>query len=165
MNNGLLADKGRLEITFPDQVAITASAPCLAYEETTTILLSCEASGTGETPQRVTVTHSFTSKDSRGESIIVKLQNSVRNPPSTMQSNPFFLQTTLYDDAQGKYFLVDVLNEDNITVTANAPNSFHAITITRSEEEVSSLTDLQFCITPSNPVPASSKLTIAYPED
>lgn len=75
------------------------------------------------------------------------------------------LESALYDAAEGTYFLVDEEASEEIRVTANAPNTFHAITITRSEEEVSTETTLDVCLTPSNFVEANSKLTIVYPED
>lgn len=50
-------------------------------------------------------------------------------------------------------------------MAANKANKFAKITVTRSEAEVSSFTDLRFCLTMSNPVPEKSLLTILYPKD
>ena len=69
------------------------------------------------------------------------------------------------DENSGTYYLVETLQSTEIIVTANKPHTFSQITITRSEEEVSTSTDLTVCITPSNPVPSNSKLTIVYPID
>lgn len=40
-----------------------------------------------------------------------------------------------------------------------------AVTVQRAVAEVSIETDLRICVTPSNPVPANSLLTISYPSD
>ena len=93
---------------------------------------------------------------------MVRLQNSVKNPPSTRPSDTLQIQSELLDLASGNYYLVDQL-QGEILVTANKANTFQHVSITRSEDEVSIETDLQICITPTNPVPSNSKLTIVYP--
>ena len=72
------------------------------------------------------------------------------------------MRTELLDPVSNSYYFVDTNNQD-VTVAANKPNQFERVTVTRSEEEVSSFTDLSICITTSNLVPANSKLTINYP--
>ena len=101
------------------------------------------------------MTHGDSAEDYFGEAIIVRLTNTVRNPPSTKPSESFKVFTELKNGVSGAYYLVDKL-VDKVTVIANTPNKFDQVKITRSEEEVSSLTNLEVCITSSNPVPAKS---------
>ena len=92
LNNGLIADKSRLSITFPEQVSIDSTESetpeCIAYEEASKDLLDCSVLADQE-PQVVIVSHTEVGRDYMGESIMVKLQNAVRNPPSTQRSDSF----------------------------------------------------------------------------
>ena len=74
------------------------------------------------------------------------------------------MHSELLDLESGIYYPVDLL-ENEIVVTPNKANTFESISITRTVSEVSIETDLKVCITPNNPVPANSKLTITYPDD
>lgn len=60
-------------------------------------LLDCEVQADQE-PQTVIVTHENSDKNLLGESIMIKLQNSVINPPSTQASDPFLIETELLDE-------------------------------------------------------------------
>ena len=45
LNNGLLADRGRLTVSFPEQVVILPlTEACLAYDEVNSVLLDCRVS-------------------------------------------------------------------------------------------------------------------------
>ena len=58
LNNGLLADRGRLTVSFPEQVVILPSTEaCLAYNELNSVLLDCRVSP-DTVPQQVRITHS-----------------------------------------------------------------------------------------------------------
>ena len=53
------------------------------------------------------VTHENLDKDFLGESIMIKLQNSVINPPSTQASDQFLIETELLDEYTNVYYKVD----------------------------------------------------------
>ena len=53
------------------------------------------------------VTHENLDKDFLGESILIKLQNSVINPPSTHSSDQFLIETELLDEYTNVYYKVD----------------------------------------------------------
>ena len=58
LNNGLLADRGRLTVSFPEQVMIIPhTEACLAYDELNAVLLDCRVSP-DTMPQKVIITHS-----------------------------------------------------------------------------------------------------------
>ena len=58
LNNGLLADRGRLTVSFPEQVVIEPrTEACLAYDEVNSVLLDCRVSADTE-PQKVIISHS-----------------------------------------------------------------------------------------------------------
>lgn len=136
---------------------------CQAYTESSNDFLNCEVQA-GQVPQSVIINHDTPGEDYRGIAILIRLTNKVRNPPSTKPSQPFSLRSELLDSTSNTYYLVD-RNAQNVSVTANKPNKFDKVTVTRSEEEVSSFTDLRFCLTTSNRVPENSRLTIIYPQD
>lgn len=53
------------------------------------------------------VTHENPGKNLLGDSIMIKLQNSVINPPSTQASDPFLIETELLDEYTNVYYKVD----------------------------------------------------------
>ncbi len=110
----------------------------------------------------MTVSHKNDPYDYNGEAIIVMLSNYVRNPSSTKPSKSFSVVSELRDQASGEYYMVDRLDND-VKVVANKANEFSLVRITRSNEEVSSFTSLEVCLTTSNDAPADSQLTIMYP--
>lgn len=90
----------------------------------------------------------------------------VKNPASTRPSSEFNVYSELLDLASGTYFMVDQLDQSvEVTVQANAPFSFNSVSVTRSETEVSTETDLRICLSPSNNVESDSRLTISMPVD
>jgi len=134
---------------------------CQAYTEVGNELLECTSDPNSK---KVTVKHTKAGIDFRGLAIMVRLVNAVQNPPSTKPSDSLIIHTGLRDAATGVNYFVD-RHTKLVTVTANKPNRFSSITITRSEVVVSSVTDLKVCIVPSNDVPANSRLSIVFPED
>jgi len=151
--NGLLPNDGRLVVTFPEALRLKAggtSSSCQAYTESGNEFLNCEIH-TSSLPHKVVIKHSKENVDYRFMAIIVRLVNNVRNPPSTKPSSPFSMQSELYDSASRTYYLVDT-NAQEVKIAANKPNKFAKVSITRSEDEVSSFTNLRLCMTTSNTV-------------
>ena len=110
------------------------------------------------------VTHSNSDTDFKKSTLIIKVQNSIRNPSTSKQSSYFEIYSYLLDQETDQYFLVDQ-DLDSVTVQANTPNTFQQVTVTRSETEISKETSLTVCMTPTNPIPEMSVLTIEFPAD
>jgi hypothetical protein len=123
LNNGLQSETGKLELDLPADVELLDAATCVAFEEATLVLLDCEVLKTSEI-QRLIVTHSHSSTDFRHENIMLKVQNSIRNPTTSQQSGFFEINSYLLDGASGSYYLVD-RDLASVSVQANAPNTLH----------------------------------------
>ena len=75
-------------------------------EEGTFIQLSCEVVKLSEI-QKLVVTHSNSDTDFKKSTLIIKVQNSIRNPSTSKESSFFTIHSYLLDEASGQYFLVD----------------------------------------------------------
>ena len=106
LNNGLMRTLGKLELNLAAEVDITDGSSCVAFEEGTFIQLSCEVVKLSEI-QKLVVTHSNSDTDFKKSTLIIKVQNSIRNPSTSKESSFFTIHSYLLDEASGQYFLVD----------------------------------------------------------
>ena len=97
---------GKLELNLAAEVDITDGSSCVAFEEGTFIQLSCEVVKLSEI-QKLVVTHSNSDTDFKKSTLIIKVQNSIRNPSTSKESSFFTIHSYLLDEASGQYFLVD----------------------------------------------------------
>ena len=106
--NGLLPTNGRLVVQFPQELSLqpNSQSSCQAYTEAGNEFLDCELK-TNSLPHKVVISHSKSGEDYHRMAIILRLTNKVRNPPSTKPSSNFAVQSELYDEASGTYYLVD----------------------------------------------------------